>query len=180
MYDDNINEEVVKIINNEYDYSTIIPGVEYITYLIEYLDSVFKDFIRLVEEDEKRNEQLKYEFKNYNYKKCYGQNLDIYINQKGYNNITCKDIETFKSAIKDGNLKSVNSLEIKLVLNYKKGKNSNFVEYENSFIIKFKPYETKFARKSNHNEINMNQIENNINNILNKFPKVNTIFCTKD
>ena len=70
-------------------------------------------------------------------------------------------------------------MEIKLDLYYKRGKNDNLTDYENSFTIVFKPYEIIFARKSNHNEVNMNQIENNINEIMKKFPTANSVFCTK-
>jgi len=179
MEDQYINEELITIINNEYDYSNILPTIECITYLVQYCENVYKYFMSLVEEDEKRNEQLKYEYKNYNYKKTYSQRIEIYIKEKSYNNITCKDFSSFQSAINDGNLKNVNGLDIKLELDYEKGTMNNFVNYENSFSIIFRPYEITFARKSNHNEIYMNQIENAINEILKQFPIANSIFCTK-
>lgn len=179
MYNEFIDEEVTTVINNEYDYSNIVPTQEMITYLVQYCDSVFKQFMALVYEDEKRNEQFKQEYKNYNYKKSYGESLEIYIREKSYNNITCKDFASFQSAVNDGNLKNVSDLDIKLQLDYKRGREDSLVDYENSFSILFKPYEITFARKSNHNEANMNQIETTINEILKKFPVANSIFCTK-
>ena len=174
-----INEEELTVINNEYDYSNCIPTIECITYLVQYCDNVYRQFTELVIADEKKNEPLKYEFRNYNYRKSYGERFEIYVKEKSYNNITCKDFATFQKAVSDGNLKNVDSLEIKMNLDYKRGKNSSLVDYENSFVIIFKPYEITFARKSNHNEFNMGEIENNIKDILNKFPVVNSIFCTK-
>lgn len=174
-----INEDTPNIINNEYDYSNIIASIEGVTYLIQYCDNVYKQFLKLIEDDEKRNEPLKYEFQNYAYKKNFGNHFEIYIREKSFNNITCKDFESFKTAVNNGDLKSINSLEIKLDLDYKKGKNANLINHENSFTIIFKPYEIIFARKSNFNEVNMNQIENDINEIMKKFPTVNSIFCTK-
>lgn len=174
-----INEDETVIINNEYDYSNVVPLIECVSYLVQYCDSVYRQFMVLVEEDAKRNEQLKYDYQNYDYKKSYRDSFQVYIREKSYNNITCKDFASFQSAIKDGNVKNINSLEIKLDLYYGRGKNNSLVEYENSFTVIFKPYEITFARKSNHNEANMNQIEITIKDILNKFPVTNSIFCTK-
>ena len=50
------------IINNEYDYSNILPAIEYITYLAEYCDGVYKQFIKMTEEDEEKNKQYKQEY----------------------------------------------------------------------------------------------------------------------
>lgn len=176
---DHINENEPSVINNEYDYSTIIPTAEAITYLVQYCYNVYKSFITLVEEDEKRNEQFKQEFKNYNFKKSYGESFEICIREKSYNNIICKDFASFKSAVNDGNLKSVSSLEIRMKMDFKRGRGNELCEHENSFTIIFKPYEIIFARKSSHNESQMNRIENEIKIILNNFQSENTIFCTK-
>ena len=174
-----IDEEKAMVINNEYDFSNIVPTIESVIYLVEYCDNILNKFLELVAEDEEKNKQYKDEYRTYNFKKVYGQYLNIYIREKTYNNVTCENLKTFLSAINDGNLKNVNGLDIKLSLNFSRGKGRDLVEHENSFDIIFKPYEIKFARKSNHNENMMNQIENNINEILNKFPKINTIFCSK-
>ncbi len=167
------------VINHEYDYSNRIPLVENITYIIQYCDQIYTQFLKLIEEDEKKNERLKHEFQNYNYKKSYREEFEVKIRQKNYNTLFCKNYNSFLEMVKNGQVLNIESLEIHLNLDYKKGKNANLTNYENTFNILFKPYQISFIRKSNHQEINMDQIENNLNEILKKFPIVNTIFCSK-
>lgn len=174
-----MNEQNKNVINNEYDYSNVVASEEWLLHLVEYCDKIYKQFIQLVNKDEEQNKQFKPEYKNYNYKKSYETNFSIYIREKSYNNIMCNDFETFKSAALDGNLKNVSSLDIQLNLSFKRGKEGNLEEHENSFSILFRPYEITFARKSMKNDISMDNIENGINGILKKFPVVNTIFCSK-
>lgn len=173
------NEEIETVINNEYDYSNIITTAEQIGYLVQYCEQAYNQLLFLVEEDEKKNEKLKYEFKNYNYHKDYGTKFEVIIREKTYNNITCKSYSTYLEAVNSNQVKEVNSLEINLNLNYRRGKNDSLKDYENFFHITFKPYDIKFARKSNHSESSMDQIENTIKGMLDKFPAVNSIFCTK-
>ena len=167
------------IINNEYDYSNIIPKFENITYIIQYCAHIYSYFLKLLEEDENKNEKLKYEFKNYNYKKNYGEGFEVKIRQKNYNTISCKNYDSFVEALNNGQLLNIESLEINLNLNYRRGNIDSLKNHENSFKISFRPYDIKFIRKANHNEQNMNQIEENIKQILNKFPVENTIFFSK-
>lgn len=167
------------VINNEYDYSNILPAIDYVKYLIKYLDSIFNNLKRLVDEDELKNKQFKPEYKEYNYAKSYSMNFNIYIVEKGFNNVTCKDYETFVKAIEDGNVNDVQHMDIKLNLSFKRGKGDSLVEYENEFDIIFKPYDIKFARISNFNDSNMNDVEQQIKEILGKFPVANCIFCDK-
>ena len=162
--DDSFTSKIV--VNNEYDYSNILPTVDAITYLVQYCDEMNKQLTKLVEEDEEKNKQFKQEYKEYMYK-------------KSYNNITCKDYSQFMSAVQGGNLNEIRSMNIKLCMDFYRGKGDNLEEYENSFIISFKPYEITFARKSNHNDQDMNQIEQQINDILKQFPVANCIFCNK-
>lgn len=173
-----MNENMV-VINNEFDYSNCLPTVECVSYLVKYMYEIYEKFLNLIIEDEEKNKQFKYEYKEWTYKKSYGEKFEVYIREKTYNNITCKDYNSFASAISDGNLKNVTSLTIKLDLDFKRGVGDNLTEYENSFCVDFEPYNTIFARKSNNIDSNINQIENNIKMILEKFPTVNTIFCTK-
>jgi len=173
-----IDNELENVINNEFDYSNIIPEAESILYLVKYFENTWNQFLNICEEDEKRNQPLKYEFQNYNYKKGYSR-FEIYIREKSYNNITCKSFNSLMDIVKSGQLKNVKSLEIIMELNYRRGKQYELVEHENTFRVIFKPYEILFTRHSNHNESGMNMIENDINEIMKKCKTANSIFCTK-
>ncbi len=174
---DYFDEETV--INNEYDYSNIIPIIENITYIIQYCDQIYHHFLKLVEEDESKNERLKYEFQNYQYKKSYGIDFQVKIEQKNYKYIICKSYHSFIEAVKDGKVFNVSRLDISLNLDYRRGRNGQFIEHQNLYDITFKPYKISFVRKANHKEADMEQIENNLNEMLKKFPVANTIFCSK-
>ncbi len=167
------------VINNEFDYSNVVPTIEAISYLVQYCDQMNKQLTKLVEEDEEKNKQFKSEYKDYMYKKSYGQEFQVYIKEKSYNNITCNDFESFSSAVKGGNLNQVTGLDIKLCMDFLRGKEEKLEEHENLFTIIFNPYDIKFARKSNHNDPNMNKVEEQINSILKQFPVANSIFCNK-
>lgn len=168
------------VINNEYDYSNIIPLIDYITYLVRYCDDTLKQLKRLFAEDEERNKALKYEYKDYTFKACYGDRCEVYISGKDYNGIiTCKDLESFNSAVSNGNLNNISKLKIVLDLDYERGSKGNMEKHENSFSIIFEPYNIKFKRSSNFKDDMMDMVENDINNMLRKFPVMNTIFCTK-
>ena len=167
------------VINNEFDYSNIIPTSDCITKLVYYCDNIYNNFLNIIAEDEQKNERLKYEYKNYKYGKSYGMNFSILIHEKNYNIINCNNYDSYLRALNNKQLTNVNSLEISLDLNYKRGSTSDLKSHENSFKITFRPYEIKFIRKSNYNEEDMDKIEKTINTILNQFPKANTIFYTK-
>lgn len=168
------------IINNEYDYSNILPTVDYVLYLVQYCDQVYNQLLKFQADDEEKNKQFKEEYREYNFKKKYSQGLEIYIKERNYhNNITCKDYNTFKSAVDDGNLNNVIGVDIKLYMDFERGRFGNYESHENTFTILFKPYEITFSRKSNYNDINMSEIEKQINEILKKFPIANCIFCNK-
>jgi len=175
--DENFSSQAV--INNEFDYSNIVPNIETISYLVQYCDQVYKQLIKLVEEDEEKNKQFKNEYKEWNYKKSYGQQFEVIVREKNYNNITCRDYSQFISAVNGGNLNNISSMDIKLCMDFFRGKGENTVEHENSFTMSFKPYEIVFIRKSNYNDPSMNRIEEQINLIFKQFPIGNSIFCNK-
>lgn len=175
--DDNFSSQAV--INNEFDYSNVVPTVEMILYLVQYCDQVYNQLTKLVKDDEEKNKQFKSEYKEWNYKKSYGQSFEVFIREKNYNNITCKDYSQFVSAVNGGNLNEISGMYIKLCMDFFRGKGENTVEHENSFTMSFKPYEITFTRKSNYNDPSMNKIEEQINSIFKHFPVANSIFCTK-
>lgn len=168
------------IITKEYDYSNKVPMIDYITYLVNYCNEIYENFKKLVSDDEEKNKMLKIDYKDYQYKKSYSSKFEIRINSKNYNYITCNDIISFKSAVENGNLNNVNKLVIEVNLDFGRGKNGNIENHENKFEIIFSPYDIKYKRNSNYTDQSMDLIENNIKEILDKFPTVNCIFCNKE
>lgn len=168
-------------ISRKFDYSNAIPEIQLISFLVQCCDYYYKQFIKICEEDEMKNEKLKYEYKTFEYQKTYSTKCEITIREKesSFSNLSCKSYESFQELVNAGRLNNVNSIVIVLDLSFKRGKNTALKNYENIFKISFKPYDIVFIRKSNYAEPNMDQIENDINQILNKFKFQNTIFCTK-
>ena len=165
-----------EIITKEYKNNKIVPVIDYISYLAKYLYGEYQEYIKLMDEDEERNKQFKYEYKEYNYKKIYSTRYEIIIKKHDYKRLNCDSFELFETAIKNGEFTNIEELIIELIIDYNRGKYGNYDEYNNSFIIKFKPFETTFDRKSNYNDDRMNNIEINIRNILEHFPQVDSIF----
>ncbi len=175
-----MNDIIEKQINNEYDYSNIIPDVQSISYLVQYCDSLMQYLMRMIAEDEERNERLKYEYREYQYKKTFDTGFTITISENNViSHLECNSYESFLELVNTGHLSNVKKLTIKLNLSYKTGKEGNLKKHENLFLISFAPYEITFSRKSNFYNSNMNEIEKNINEILKKFGIQNTIFCSK-
>lgn len=176
------NEEVRESeVYHEFDYSNAIVDAEIIGFLIQYSEHFYKKLLELEEKEEERNKTLRNDFIFYEYKKHYNSKFEVIIKDKeNYRSkLECKSYESYAQAVKDGQINNLGSLVITLDLSYKRGKYSETKDYENVFIMSFKPYEIKFIRKSNHNEEYMNQIEGVINEIFKKFKVQNTIFCTK-
>ena len=168
------------VINNEYDFSNKVPLIEYINYLVNYCNQQFKELERLIKDDEEKNKMLKDDYRTYNYKKNYGSSFEVRITENNCNTIYCKDIEMFTSAVNSGNVKNICKLVIDLNLDFDRGKIGNIEKHENSFKIHFSPYDIKFKRNSNYSDNTMDLIEKEIKEILDKFPTVNCIFCTKE
>ena len=95
-------EEVETVINNEYDYSNIVASGENIAYIVQYCENLYKQFLALVEQDERKNEALKYEYKNYEYGKHFKCEFTITIKNSGLNNIICKSLYYLYKLLKGG------------------------------------------------------------------------------
>ena len=173
------SEELKKIINNEYDYSNVLPVVNAISYLVNYCDLMNKQLIKLVEEDEQKNTQFKVEYKEYNYAKSYKQYFEVSVRNIDGKRDSCKDYSSFVDLVNKGGLKNVCDISIKLDLCFKRGKYFSLEEHENNFVIRFKPYDIKFTRKSNFEDTSMDEIEEQIRKIMDSFPVANCVFCDK-
>lgn len=172
-----------KIINPRYDYSNIIPNKEYVKVLTQYCFAVYNQLLKMFDEDQKKNERLKSEYKNFEYLKHYSTGIEISVKERakeGQYIGSSYDFNDYKSFIDYIDRKpTLTSLKIELNLSFKRGGEYKTTEYTNVFIISFEPYNIIFSRKSNHEDKNMDQIEQYIKSVLDKFSTVDTIFYSK-
>ena len=164
------------LVNNKFDYSNSVPTVLAMIHLVKYLYNNYEQYLWLVTEDEKEYEKT---HKYYNYEKTYRLIFDVRIRERNYSIITCKSTSEFEKAVEDGKLDNIDSMEIRLILDYRKPNTPDYIMYNNFFVIQLKPFDITFLRKSNYNQLDMNAIENNVNEILRRFTTINSIFCTK-
>ena len=87
-----------------------------------------------------------------------------------------KTLADFNYAVTNGKIRDISLLEIELTLDFSTGTNNNKIDYDNEFVITFKPYDIKFKRKSNKNIQTMQEIEDYTISLLQSFNKQTTIF----
>lgn len=154
-----VHSEEDENVVHEFDYSNVLPTTTNVGEIIKYLEQIYIKYGKMAE----------------NEKEDYILDYDIKIKGLFSEKIECKNYEDYISNVESGYLNKIDSIEIKLILNYIEDKE----EYRNEFTISIKPYDIKFNRNSNHNEDNMNEIELSINNLFKRLLVINTIFYTK-
>lgn len=172
-----------KLINPRYDYSNIIPNKEYVKVLAQYCFAVYNHLLKMFEEDKKKNERLKSEYKNFEYMKHYSTGIEIIVRERvkeGQLTGSSFDFIDYKSFVDYIDRKTrLDSLKIKLDLSFKRGGEFENKEYINVFTISFEPYNIIFSRESNHEDESMDQIEQYIKSVLDRFNTEDTIFYSK-
>jgi len=175
-----MNDNLNVIVNNEYDYSNIVPEIDNIVALVKQCSLYYAQLLKLEEEDAKKNERLKVDYQSFQYAKSYSSGFKVSFQKNdSYNSNDFENYESFKSAVDSGFVRDAGKLTIHLDLSYRSGSGSDLTENSNEFTISFEPYNIKFTRKSNKANQNMDQIEYAINELLKRFKVQNTIFCSK-
>lgn len=174
--EETLKEEVPCSINNMFDYSNSIPTIKDVKHLVKYMFNIYEQYLWMVTEDEKKYKQ---EHKYYIYESHHSLIFDVRLREKNYITITCKSYSEFEQCVKDGKLDNIDSMEIRLIIDYKNNYTKDYIMYNNNFTVCLKPFDISFYRKSNYDKLEMNAIESGINEILKRFMSINSIFCTK-
>ena len=170
-----------KNISRTYDYSTVIVDTNLVTYLVQLCEDAYKRLLKTTELEKEKNEKLKSEFQNYQYKKHYSMGLSIRAVEASneYSSFEIKDFEHYNELLNNNKINNLKSFKIDLNLSFERGSGYETVIHKNEFEITLKPYDIKVSRISDFEDEGINSIENMIVNAFNDYPKVNTIFCSK-
>ena len=150
---------------------------DYVLDLCKYLDMKNRELKLLTDADEKKNEDLKYDFREYEHKSHYSAGLKIYLYSKTQHNLP--NVQSFAELEKlhaAGLLKQLTHMSIELDYSFSTGKSNELVDHRNEFKIDFRPYEILFSRSSDHDDAEANEIEEVIKRKLGDFVSYETIF----
>ena len=147
-------------INNSYDYSNLICNYSNINKIIEFSNSIYSRFEKLIINN---SDVLR---------KLFFNGFEVLIINKDYKTLIFKTYDDYFYAFKEDFIKQVLSVTIDVNLSYQK----DDIEYNNVFKIIIKPYDIKFCRLSDHDELTMTQIEESFRRLLDRLPKEESIF----
>lgn len=165
------------MINRVYSYNNAVPMLDYVLDLCKYLDAKNNELLALNEADEKKNQDLKFEYREYEHKKAYSAGFVIYLYSKVQRNLpSVHSYAELEKLHASGLLKQLMHMTIELKYTFGVGKNNEVVEHRNEFKIEFRPYDISFTRASNYDDAVANEIEEVIKRKMGEFVSYETIF----
>ena len=146
-------------------------------WMCKYLDAKYRELEALVAQDEVKNQDLKYEYREYSHKKAYSAGYTIYLYSKTQRSVPAAhsyaELEQMKNS---GLLKQLRRMTIEVNYDYGVGKDNQINDYHNEFKLSFEPYEIVFTRVSDYDNETINEIEETVKRKMNEFLYYETIF----
>ena len=163
-------------VNHEYLYPDLLAVREYVEHLVSFCDQTYRKFTKLTEDDAAKNEPLKYEFREYNYKKSWPFEFRVHFWTNSMVSVDFDNESAFRAAVNNGQLNDISKLIIDLGLSFGRGKEGSVTEHKNEIKIEFAPNNTKYTRVSSFADPEIDEIEKQIISALEDFPSTKTIF----
>lgn len=158
------------------NFTCLLAVREYVEDIVKNCFALYDSFKKTMDEDEKKNEQLKFEFRNYNYYHSYADCCKVHAYGIGISN-DYEDYQTFVSALNGGLIQGINELKITLNLSFRTGTHEHFVDHNHEFKITFKPEITTIVYEANFDDATMNGFYDKFVAKLDDFPATVTIFA---
>ena len=165
-------------IKNNHDHTNLLAVREYVDDLVKYCFGIYASFQKTQAEEEQRNERLKLEYREYQFRKSYSAHCEVVI-YAGGQRTEFTDYANFQSAMLGGMILGVDYLQISLNLSHYVGKYDSRDEHQHEYTIRFEPAKSYFLYAANMDDQNMNIIETLIEVCLNSFPASITILSKK-
>lgn len=156
------------------EFTNLLAVREYIDDLIKYCFGMYESFSKTVQEDEAKNEQLKFELRNYQFHHSYSADCNVYV--YGSNGNTYKTYDAFAMALKSGHVQGITNLSITLDLSFRRGGYNTLEDHNHKFEMKFRPELASFSYEANYEDPAMSGIRDKLMAKMEDFPATTTIF----
>lgn len=166
-----------QIVNHTYSFNNAVPMLDYVMDVCRYLDTCYRELEKMSDEDEKKNEDLKHEYRVYSHKKAFSTRFSIYCYSNVQRSIPTSSSYAELERLRDaGFLKQLSNMTIELNYDFEVGKNNELETHHNEIELKFKPYEITLTRVSDHADAEVDQIEATTKRKMDEFVSYETIF----
>lgn len=176
-YMDTSNTTLIKDKKMYYD---LLAVSEYINDLINYCEQCYKEYRNKVAEDEAKNEQLRYDYQEFSYKESYSAAFGIQVYDAVNSFIDFSSLEEYQAAVTKRIFTAPKHIKVSLNISFRSGKSGNFTEHKRVFEIWFEQNRSYFAYESNEDDESFNSIRQAIEEKLDQFPAVRTIFSPSE
>ncbi len=112
-------------------YLNLLAVKEYVDDLIKYCEEQAKSLQQKIEQDEQKNEQLRYDYQDYLYHSMFSTGLTIRAYDDHLRSLEYKDFASYQAA--QSTLSSLRFLNIELNLDYRSGKNAEMIDHTHHF-----------------------------------------------
>lgn len=161
-------------IKDEKEFTNLLAVREYVDDLVKYCFGMFDSFSKTVQEDEAKNEPLKFELREYQFRKSYSQECSVHVRNNGINDY--KTYDAFNMALNSGHIQGCDGLNLFLDMSFRRGKDGALEEHNHKFTVKFNPDGSSFSYEANYDDPTMNGIRDKLIAKLEAFPATTTIF----
>lgn len=160
-------------------YLDLLAVKEYVDDLIKYCEQQANDLRRKIERDTQKNEQLRYDYQEFEYQEYYNTGLNIRIYDNNINTADYDDFASYQNASTNQIFNDLRNLTISLHLNYRSGKSSAMIDHIHNFVIRFEPNASYFEYELSDTDEEYRDVLDTITKKLEAFPAVRTIFSKK-
>ena len=163
-------------IREEKEFNGLLAVREFVDDLVKNCFSLYDSFMKTVAEDEARNEQLKYDLREYQFHHSYSDECSVHIYAAGRGSSDYKDYNIFASALNGGQLQGIDDFSLRLNLSFSRGKEGALENHNHEFVIKMKSGVGSISYEANFDDPAMSNIYSKLVAKLDDFPSTMTIF----
>ncbi len=162
------------------DYLDLLAVQEFVEDLAKYCERQFADLQQKMEADQRKNDQLRFDFQEYSYDKNFQEGFKITAYDSNLHFVDYDDVASWQAAQRGDTFRDLVSVTIILNLCYRSGKKSGtMTEHLRKIKVQFKPNASYIEYEHNDVDDEYRDVYQTIVNKLNEFPAVRTIFSKK-
>ena len=168
------------LIKGRKNYSDLLAVNENVEALIRHCEQLFREYNEKADADEAKNERFRVDYQEFTFKRAYGASLKIKIYDTIQGFIDLDSLDSYRNAVATHIFSSPKYLSVMMDLSFRSGKGNDLVDHKRIYEARLEHGKSYFEYESNEEDASFSQVCQGIEEVLNQFPAVHTIFSTNE